>query len=92
MLLLFEVKYLIINSALIYLFQSSDPQVDCLINCAAVKSPPERKTADGHEFHIGVNYLVGLNYLYLVGPYYFYLVGIDFLVVMKNLVDKGLWY
>ena len=79
-----------------------------MINCAAVKSPPERKTADGHEFHIGVNYLVGLNYLYsvglnylylvglnylyLVGPYYFYLVGIDFLVVMKNLVDKGLWY
>ena len=66
--------------------------MDCLINCAAVKCPPEQKTADGHEFHIGVNYLVGLNYLYLVGPYYFYLVGIDFLVVLKNLVDKGLWY
>ena len=33
-------------------------QVDCLINCAGVKCVPDWTTGDGHEYHIGVNYLV----------------------------------
>jgi len=46
----------------------TEAKVDCLINCAAVKSPPERKTADGHEFHIGVNYLAPLLLTWLLQP------------------------
>ena len=41
-------------------------QVDCLINCAGVKCVPDWRTGDGHEYHIGVNYLVNIVNIIIV--------------------------
>merc|ERR1711953_189457 len=46
----------------------TEAKVDCLINCAGVKCVPDWRTGDGHEYHIGVNYLAPLLLAWLLQP------------------------
>jgi len=48
----------------------TEAKVDCLINCAGVSCSPQQdwRTADGHEYHMGVNYLAPLLLSWLLQP------------------------